>query len=886
MQQNLKTASGQTIHYSDPNYKTYLAQGAKPVETAPAPVTPAPPAPTVTPAPKAPVNQISTNDIIAPDRTALDNAAKMGTFVTYDPIKGTAGNRRAVEVGQHGQNDFLETPINGADYAKDPNAYVVTHKNASTLFGFKKPVTPTAPPASDTAGAQDSPIVKTDDKVTADNWLDKSTANLLAQYEEGKGKVSTLSERVRESQALMDTWETAFTADNLSDTTGALDFREDVKRVKDEFTDKSNEIKDRVMAKQFKNAKINALLERTNRTLADMGSDREGVEIEQARRQATDAYNYTMDSIQHRMLTGQYTDAINLMNSASQQLLQNETMRINRLESEARLNAMEADELRAEAEAEDKRRADGWLLIKPENVEALMLKHGEDRVYTNPVTGKTYLLPDEAKQIAFTQTVNGNLVGYNKNGEAVKNFGRAESYSFQENDNGTYTVFDSATGEAVTRTTPAPGNFGVMGTATITGMGSPAWAHGLDVVFEGGKGAQIVAPIDGEVIFAGNNGGFGNQVKIRTEQGEELWLSHLDSINVKVGDMVNSGTFLGSQGNTGTVMGMNGQSYNEADRAAGKGTHTDITIKKTDGSFYTPKEVQELLGSVANGEQNALIKLQAASLLAEISPRFLNNEEALKLAETAIKQNGLNGAKDYLSDQLRFSGQSEVFAEFRNIAGSALTKMPPKQRNLVEDTLDDYINDGDLLGARDFILKVARESAGAVEEKAANGREDALYAINTIQSLLDDFVALGGETGLLKGNIEKFQNNILKKTGNQQLAGIANEIAMTIQKYRQELTGAAFTESEAKEYARLFPGIEKSPELNNALMESMKSAYERNLNMFYQRQLGGVGNWQKLQELTEEFSWGNPDFEDSGVITTADGLKWKINESGNYVQVK
>jgi hypothetical protein len=465
--QQLKTTSGQIVSVAkdDPLYNQYKAGGAvEYTPQAPAPVTPAP---TVTPAPKAPVNQISTNDLITPDRTALDSASKMGTFVTYDPLKGTAGNRRAVEVGQHGQNDFLETPINGADYSKDPNAYVVTHKNANTLFGFKKPVAPTAQPTNTPTGTPTNTPTMADDKVTTDNWLDKSTSNLLSQYEEGQGKVGALSERVRESQALMDSWETTFAADNLSNTTGALDFREDVKGVKDEYTSKTNEIKDRVMLGQFKNAKINALLERTNRTLADMGSDREGVEIEQARRQATDAYNYTMDSIQHRMLTGQYTDAINLMNSASQQLLQNETMRINRLESESIIKAREANELRAEAEAEDKRRADGWLLIKPENVEALMLKHGEDRVYTNPVTGKTYLLPDEAKMVVDTIEVDGKLWGLNNKGEKVVNYGSTGGFSFETDENGVTTTTNTKTGEVIVTTKPISTTLSI-GNGTIT----------------------------------------------------------------------------------------------------------------------------------------------------------------------------------------------------------------------------------------------------------------------------------------------------------------------------------------------------------------------------------------------------------------------------------
>ena len=93
---------------------------------------------------------------------------------------------------------------------------------------------------------------------------------------------------------------------------------------------------------------------------------------------------------------------------------------------------------------------------------------------------------------------------------------------------------------------------------------------------------------------------------------------------------------------------------------------------------------------------------------------------------------------------------------------------------------------------------------------------------------------------------KKFNERVLKKTKDPMLAEIANTISQTIQTYRQQLTGAAFTESEAREYNRLFPGIEKSPELNQSLINSLRNQYERNMRLFYERQLGRTG-YTKLE---------------------------------------
>lgn len=118
----------------------------------------------------------------------------------------------------------------------------------------------------------------------------------------------------------------------------------------------------------------------------------------------------------------------------------------------------------------------------------------------------------------------------------------------------------------------------------VTGYGSKLWQPGLDVVVKGGKGAPVQTPFAGEVIFVGNVKGFGNQVKIRTNQGKEIWLSHLDGFDVKTGDKVGKGSVIGRQGNTGSVYSTSG----------GDGTHVDITMKKPGGGFYTAKEVDEL----------------------------------------------------------------------------------------------------------------------------------------------------------------------------------------------------------------------------------------------------------------------------------------------------
>lgn len=127
------------------------------------------------------------------------------------------------------------------------------------------------------------------------------------------------------------------------------------------------------------------------------------------------------------------------------------------------------------------------------------------------------------------------------------------------------------------------GNRSVLGLGPITGFGSPFWKHGLDIDLQ--TGDPVPSPVSGVVEFVGTNGGFGNQVRVRTSRGNSVWLSHLDSAAVNVGDRVGVGQFIGRGGKTGKVI----------PRGGGDGSHLDLTVQKPDGSFVSPREIEQTL---------------------------------------------------------------------------------------------------------------------------------------------------------------------------------------------------------------------------------------------------------------------------------------------------
>ncbi len=148
---------------------------------------------------------------------------------------------------------------------------------------------------------------------------------------------------------------------------------------------------------------------------------------------------------------------------------------------------------------------------------------------------------------------------------------------------GTATGTTSVTSSSSSASVSSGNWLATIGNGQITAYGSDANPYGLDV--DGKIGDNIISPVSGTVIFAGENSGWGNQVKIRTANGEEYWFSHMSETAVKVGDTITAGTNIGYVGNTGNVIAGVG----------GDGSHVDITVKKSNGSYYTAKEVATML---------------------------------------------------------------------------------------------------------------------------------------------------------------------------------------------------------------------------------------------------------------------------------------------------
>lgn len=164
-----------------------------------------------------------------------------------------------------------------------------------------------------------------------------------------------------------------------------------------------------------------------------------------------------------------------------------------------------------------------------------------------------------------------------------------------------------------------------------------------------------------------------------------------------------------------------------------------------------------------------------------------------------------------------------------NAAEQAISNMTASfskdERRSVQGALKNLLQAGDEEQIKNFVISTAIEQLPSAEMKGqAYGRVEALNALDDIEGLISQFEQAGGSLGLLKGNEEQiFQ--AMGKTSDPQVAQIGSAIAFSIQAYRKAISGAAFTESESKEYEALFPSTKNSSQLNQAKIGALRDRF-------------------------------------------------------------
>lgn len=210
----------------------------------------------------------------------------------------------------------------------------------------------------------------------------------------------------------------------------------------------------------------------------------------------------------------------------------------------------------------------------------------------------------------------------------------------------------------------------------------------------------------------------------------------------------------------------------------------------------------------------------------------------------------------------------EAYPETKAVTQFVANNLSSKdKKNDFIEQIKESISNQNPQEAFSFIKSNIKNNMSSDQKKKTEWSELAKMHLLEIQELYDQFIAAWWETWWLSGEYEEMLQKFWK-TSDPKLLEISNKIARAIQAYRHDISGAAFTESEAKEYKKVFPGTEQDEEVFRTNLKSWLDYADNEINYYYDTQLWGTGKYKALQEelskvrtpkstITEEISKTN-----------------------------
>jgi len=145
----------------------------------------------------------------------------------------------------------------------------------------------------------------------------------------------------------------------------------------------------------------------------------------------------------------------------------------------------------------------------------------------------------------------------------------------------------------------------------------------------------------------------------------------------------------------------------------------------------------------------------------------------------------------------------------------------------------------------------AKSILGQTESTTLTKYEVAKASLNDISDSLKQFYANGGSTSLLSGTTEQVINK-LGEVSDPKLVDIATQIAANIQVYRNAVSGTAYSVQEGRQIDSIFPGINKSQGLNEAIVKGRNKSFDSVIDATYRSALGSTyDSLKKIDTPTE-----------------------------------
>lgn len=167
----------------------------------------------------------------------------------------------------------------------------------------------------------------------------------------------------------------------------------------------------------------------------------------------------------------------------------------------------------------------------------------------------------------------------------------------------------------------------------------------------------------------------------------------------------------------------------------------------------------------------------------------------------------------------------------------------------IKDDMTYYLKNNDYESAYKQIENtVENQLKGTTKTRFADARID-VNVMSGLRNKIQDYQDAGGDMGLLKGTAEQIERR-LGVVKNPAYATLAVALQREFQAYRNNMTGAAFSPKESREYDSVNPSSKKTLDLNLSVIDGAISQLDNRITSTVDAKITGASDLRNLANKT------------------------------------
>lgn len=225
-------------------------------------------------------------------------------------------------------------------------------------------------------------------------------------------------------------------------------------------------------------------------------------------------------------------------------------------------------------------------------------------------------------------------------------------------------------------------------------------------------------------------------------------------------------------------------------------------------------------------------------------------------------------------------------SQYSSIVNSASNLLGAEKSKMARDTINKALSIGDYPTAYSNIANAVEQGlTGDTKEKFANARTD--YAIlSKMRSAIQKYADDGGNMNILVGTEESIKRKLGIGSGRE--TELATQLWREFQTYRLNMTGAAFSPAESRDYASVNPTLGKTLNLNLSIIDGALNQLEnRVVNTIEPRVPGAKKIYELASGTTDTANIGEVDPSEVpiGAIINIKGQTYRKISEDQYEEI-